>query len=343
MVHHKPGRWAVLFVAALLLAGCGVETGGEGDGGEESYEWDYTLFVGLNHVYGKLAQEFADTVRKRTDGRLDITVRPAGELPYTPDEFARKTGDGSVQMSDALSTFIGGDCRVAAMPALPMFVASAADYARISSTLEPKVDECLDGYGASLLYTYIWPTQNLWGAGKAVNSLDDIAGKTIRQTSPEHGLFLKALGAKGVTLVTNEVPSAMQRGVMDGLVTAALNAESSQWDEFLDWGYLVELGIVPSYIVVNTEAYEELPTDIRRTLDKTAEDYAELAEERGDKAEAEARRSLQAESGLDIKKASKEEITGLKKRMVPVWKGWARKGGGDMPSMLEKTRRTLRR
>src|SRR5690606_23024874 len=51
----------------------------------ETFEWDYVLFVGLEHHYGELAQEFADDVRERTDGRLDITVRPAGELPYTAD------------------------------------------------------------------------------------------------------------------------------------------------------------------------------------------------------------------------------------------------------------------
>lgn len=340
MVNGRTGLLSLL-MALVLIAGCGVKTGDEGKG--ETFEWDYTLYLGLNHVYGKIAQQFADTVRKRTDGQLDITVRPAGELPYSPDEFVRRTGDGSVEMSDGLGTFIGGDCKVAALPALPMLVPSAEDYARISATVEPELDECLNGYGASLLYTYLFPTQNMWGRGKPVTSLDDVSGKTIRQTSSEHGLFLKSVGAQGVTLVTSEVPSAIQRGVMDGVLTAALNARSSKWDEFLDWGYLLNLGIVPSYISVNTKAYEELPDDVRKVLDDTATEYTKLTNDRSEEAEAAAMTTLETKSGVTINKASEAEIARLEDSMVPVWKDWARKSGKDVATVLEKVRRPLRR
>jgi TRAP-type C4-dicarboxylate transport system substrate-binding protein len=341
---------------ALLAAACGSSGASTDDAmgaqsepaaaaepaaGGETFEWDYVLFVGLEHHYGQLAQEFADDVRERTDGRLDITVRPAGELPYGADEYLARTGDGSMEMADALATFMAGGCRVGAMPALPMLVPDFETFDEIWPILEPEVEGCIQASGADLLYTYLWPTQNVWGSGEPVDSIDDVAGLTIRQTSPEHGAMIEAMGGEAVTLTTEEVPPAIQRGVMDGLLTAALNAWSGSWYEFLDWAYIVDAGIVPSYILVNADAYESLPEDLRAALDEAAAAATERNNTRTVEAEQEARELLQSEGSVTFNQASDEERTEIAEMMEDIWTTWA-EGAGATP-VLEEVRAAVER
>lgn len=89
-----------------------------------------------------------------------------------------------MEMADALATFMPGGCRVGAMPALPMLVPDFETFDEIWPILQPEVESCIQASGADLLYTYLWPTQNVWGSGEPVDSIEDIAGLTIRQTTP---------------------------------------------------------------------------------------------------------------------------------------------------------------
>lgn len=318
------------------------DTGSDDEASDgEVHEWDYVLFVGLEHHFGQLAEEFADDVRERTDGQVDITVRPAGELPYSADEYLSRVGDGSIHMADALATFMAGECRVGAMPALPMLVPDFESFDEMWPILEPDVDSCTDNVGADMLYTYLWPSQNIWGSGDAPQSLDDLSGLTIRQTSSEHGTLIESVGGEPVTLTTEEVPAAIQRGVMDGLITAALNAWSAGWYEFLDWGYLIEAGVIPSYILVNQDALAELPEDLRTEVTEAAEDATERNNQATIEAEQEARDKLASEGGVELVEVPQEERDEVAEMLTDLWESWAQDVGAS--DTLDEVRDTLGR
>lgn len=338
---------SVLTILALasFITACGGGTTDDaasdasaGATGGESVSWDYVLFVGLEHHYGELALAFADDVRERTDGRLDITIRPAGELPYTADEYLRRAGDGSVEIADALATFMAGDCRVGAMPSLPMLVPDFDSFDAVWELLEPEVRKCTQELGADVLYTYTWPTQNIWGTGSTPSDVQDLAGRTIRQTSPEHGLMIESVGGEAVTLTTEEVPPAAQRGVVDGVLTAALNARSSKWDEFLDWGYLLDAGVIPSYVVVDEEAYGDLPDDLRDALDEASAAATTRNNDATIEAEQAARAALK-ESGMELVEASDADRAEVKEMMRPIWQEWAEEA--QAVDLLEQVRQRL--
>ena len=70
-----------------------------------------------------------------------------------------------------------------------------------------------------MLTTYYFPLQFAWSS-KKLTSLEDFKGQKIRATSPEQIEFLKRFGANGLTVSGAEVPSALERGVVDGVLTA---------------------------------------------------------------------------------------------------------------------------
>ena len=119
-----------------------------------------------------------------------------------------------------------------------------------------------DKKGSTVLSTYYFPMQIAWSS-KKLTSLDEFKGQKIRATSPEQIEFLKRFGANGLTVGGSEVPSALERGVVDGVLTA--NAGGGKvWKDLLKYCYEIGLNYFEANIAVNKEAYAKLPADLPR-------------------------------------------------------------------------------
>ena len=95
-----------------------------------------------------------------------------------------------------------------------------------------------------MLSTYYFPVQIAWSSRKLA-SLEDLKGQKIRATSPEQIEFLKRFGANGLTVGAPEVPSALERGVVDGVLTA--NAGGGKvWKDLLKYCYEIGLNFFRS-------------------------------------------------------------------------------------------------
>ena len=117
-----------------------------------------------------------------------------------------------------------------------------------------------------MLSTYYFPLQFAWST-KKLTSLDDFKGQKIRATSPEQIEFLKRFGANGLTVSGAEVPSALERGVVDGVLTA--NAGGGKiWKDLLKYNYDIGLNYFEANIAVNKEAYAKLPAASTRLADQ---------------------------------------------------------------------------
>ena len=74
-----------------------------------------------------------------------------------------------------------------------------------------------------------------------------------------------------------EVPSALDRGVVDGIFTAGVGAVL--WKDLLKYGYVLIINVNNSYFIANTEAFNKLSPDLQAKLRKVAEDSARWDQE----------------------------------------------------------------
>ena len=69
---------------------------------------------------------------------------------------------------------------------------------------------------------------------------------------------MKRFGANGLTVGAAEVPSALERGVVDGVLTA--NAGGGKvWKDLLKYCYEIGINFFEANLAVNKEAYAKLP------------------------------------------------------------------------------------
>jgi TRAP-type C4-dicarboxylate transport system substrate-binding protein len=97
-----------LGLAGLLAAGLALLPAGE-TAAQAPVSWRLFLYNPAPHPFARTMMQWADEVRARTGGRLEIKVFPAGELPYRVNQAASIVGNRLVEMSDANGTFLEGE------------------------------------------------------------------------------------------------------------------------------------------------------------------------------------------------------------------------------------------
>ncbi|MBU2531665.1 MAG: TRAP transporter substrate-binding protein DctP [Alphaproteobacteria bacterium] len=304
--------------------------------------WDLYAFTGVTHPITIRYQMFVDEVKKATDGKLLITVRPAGELPFRATEVVKATSQGQVQLAAAYQGFISGEMPIASIASLPFLVRNAEELEKVYPIIEKYTKPAFAERKVRTLFWHTWPEQNIYGRGKPIRSIEDFAGRKIRSTDGKQAEMLKQLGAASVNLTTPEVPVAIERGVADGFMTAAFNVIGAKWFEFTEWAWMGDVNIGgPDYLIMNEAAYNELPDDVRTKLDEVANAFGpkmramNIGDEKG------AIEELKTKHNVALFTPPKEQIDKLTERMKPYWETWAKAQGEDTVALLKEIRAAL--
>lgn len=328
-------RWLAALVGVVALAA---------NAGTASAQakWDLYAFTGVTHPITVRYQMFADEVKKATDGKLVITVRPAGELPFRATEVVKITEQGQVQLAAAYQGFISGEVPIASIASLPFLVRTAADLEKVYPIIEKYTRPAFAKHGIRTLFWQTWPEQNIYGKGKPIKTNADFAGRKIRSTDGKQAEMLKQLGASSVNLTTPEVPVAIERGVAEGFITAAFNVMGAKWYEFTDWGWMGNINIGgPDYLLMNEAAYKKLPPDVQTKLDEVAAAFGpkframNIGDEKG------AIEALKTKHNVALYIPPQAQIDELTNKMKPYWESWAASQGKDAVACLKEIRAAL--
>ena len=307
-------------------------------------KWDMYTFVGVTHPIAVRLIGFAEEVKKQTNGQLVITVRPAGEFPFKATEIVRATGTGQVQLGQGYSGFISGAVPLASIANLPFLVRDSDEVEKVRSIIHKYADPEFKKQGVKALFTFDWPPQNIFGRGDQVTKADQLAGKKLRTTDAKQSEMLKVLGGSAVSLTTAEVPLAVERGVVQGFMTAAFNVVGAKWYDGINWAYMADVNAGgPDYVFVNMAAYNKLDPKVRETLEKVAAQWGPKMTRENNSDDAAALELLKTKYNVKVYRPTKEETDALAKRMIPVWDAWAKQHGPNAVAALKEIREKLGR
>jgi len=326
------GTLAVALVASLMLVAI------SGRGASAADEWNFYMHQSApNFATSRGAKLFTEEIEKATNGALKVRLHLAGTLQINPSNITQAVGANVVQIADDL--FNSGNIQVAGIPRLPMLIQSYEDFAKADAVLKPYIDKAFAQKGSTVLASYTYPLQFIWGR-KKLESLDDIKGMKLRVAQPEQGEFVRRFGGTSITMSAPEVPSALDRGVVDGIFTAGVGAVL--WKDLLKYGYVLIINVNNSYFIANTDAYNKLSPDLQAKLRDVAQQSARWDQDTMQKEEAE---SVQILSGMGytFTKAKPEEVARAIDTMKPYWEEWAKSRGPDVVEALAKTRTALGR
>jgi len=328
---------SISVAAALCWSLClGVLPGGQTPAAAQ--EWNFYMHQSApNFATSRGARQFTEEIEKATDGALKVRLHLAGTLQINASNVTQAVGGNVVQIGDDL--FNSGNIPVAGIPRLPMLIQSYDDFAKADAVLKPYVEKAYLEKGSTLLASYTYPLQFIWGR-KKLESLDDIKGLKLRVAQPEQGEFVRRFGGTSITMSAPEVPSALDRGVVDGIFTAGVGAVL--WKDLLKYGYVLIVNVNNSYFIANTEAYGKLTPELQAKVRKVAADTARWDQETMQKEEADSVQILTA-AGYTFTKATPAENKRAVEAMTPYWDEWAKARSPDVVEALAKVRTALGR
>lgn len=254
------GILLALFASVFLLSSHLAEAAAP-----EVFKWRLQACGPRGSTEVNVIEKFADHVKQASNGRLEIKVYGADEIVPTFETFdAVSKGLLEMHCNDP-SYWVGKTNNCSGIISIPFM---------FPTTLSQKV--FLEEWGALEILRTVYTKHNIYlinqfGEGPGTiwtkfpfKNLDDFKGKKIRA----HGLWaeaLKRVGVSSVTMPGGEVYEGMERGVMDGLISANVAwCFDYGFHEVSNYVFADEnINIANLEYAVNLDAWNKLPDDLK--------------------------------------------------------------------------------
>ncbi|MBD5646668.1 MAG: TRAP transporter substrate-binding protein DctP [Desulfovibrio sp.] len=328
----------------------------------DPYKGEYKLSVvpGATSGWGKTATYFADLVRKRSDGRINIKVYPSSQLlsGKQTSEFLMLR-NGAIDFALASTINWSPQIKELNLPALPFFIAAQPDRYKAMDAIEAgksgkMMVDAIEDKGVKIIGWAENGFRELTTSKGPIASPEDMKGLKIRVVgSPIFIETFRELGANPVNMNWSEATTGFQQGVVDGQEnpTNGINIPLKIWDfhkHHSDWHYMID----PLLMGVNPQVWKSFSPEDQKLLVECAaeaEKYGKALSRLGmdDGASAAYLKSIgelpeaadpyatMKENGMTVTRLTPEQIQAFHKATQKVRDDWTAKIGPDLVKAAE--------
>jgi len=324
-----------ILLAGLALTLCGCSPASVSD--IPARNWKMSVVTNEDSSWTKGARLFADLVKQRSGGQIQITVYPNGELAGG-NQLKELTmlQDGSINFtyhSNLLYTNLDQSFAAISMPWL------FTDYSQVdaalsgpagSQLLKATEDQGIVGlaYGENGF-------RQLTNGRLAVRAPDDLRGLKIRIPDVElYKSIYKAMGAIPITMNFGEVIGALKQGQIDGQENPIDIIVSSKLYEVQNhitvWNYSYDALILG----MNKKDWDGLPGTAQAII-KLAASEASKEQVRLSRDAARTQLSLLRDKGMIITELTPGQVKAFRATTDPVYAEWSSKIGSTIEKFQE--------
>ena len=282
----------------------------------------YTVWPEHNyHTKGLIM--LSEKVKEYTNGEVEIQVDFGGSLGYKGPELLRAVKDGSLQISEMVTTGVAGDEPIFGIRSLPFLIDdwnAAKDFDKMAKN---DYDQGAKKWGQKILYVAPWPFAGLWSK-REINAIHDMRGLKTRTFDRNGALIMTAVGATPIAMPFSECYTSLATGLIDSIITSGTTVRDGKLWEVLEYYYPINMVITSSMTNININEYEKLTENQKNALLKASQEveeylWSEVAKEEKNNLE------LCVKHGIEIKEVDPSLKQELKKRGVEVGRKWVEK------------------
>lgn len=254
----------------LLLAACG---GGDGTEGGDSFTWSLGEAHPEDYPTTQADIWFADQLRERSDGRIDITVFHGAQLGEESDVL-EQVQMGAAEMTRVSSSPVSEFVAEWGVFALPYVFDDSDHLWRFleSDYAQGMLDDLRTAGYVGLAY-YDAGARNFYTTGQPVESPADLAGQNIRVLPGTVNVeMVEAMGGSGVTMDYGEVYSALETGVIDGAENNEPSYVSSGHYESATYFTRDGHQRIPEVLLINADLWDSLPEEDQELVREVAQE-----------------------------------------------------------------------
>ena len=213
---------------------------------------------------------WAQKVSEQSDGRLNVEVYSSMSLGGTPASLYDQARDGVVDIIWTVAGYTPGRFPISETFELPFIMTDAESSSRAAWRFweEYMQEETAD---VRMLAVHLHGSGVFHMNAPAVETPEDLQGRTVRGPTRLTTRLLEALGATAVGMPVPQVPEALSRNVVEGAVIPWEVTRTLRVPELVDthteFGGDHGLYSTFFFFAMNHDAYDDLPEDLQAIID----------------------------------------------------------------------------
>ncbi len=267
----------------------------------------------------------ADYLKKLADasgGRIQTELFSSGQL-FRDRDVTKALRQGSIEMAVPGTWVLTGFVPDTDVFQLPSFFGQDAKvvYAAVDGGIGKTIDDELQ---SKLSVKVIGPWlplgyQNTYSTAKPIRSFADLAGMKIRNSGGAgQAIRAKFFNAQPNMTAWPDVPLALSQGTFDGLTSTDESLASAKlWDSGVKFGF-EDHEFIGFYLPMVSDAfYRKLPPDLQGLLVSVWADNIKAYRDQMEAAQAQARKTLEA-NGIVFVAPAPTELADTRAKMMPM-------------------------
>jgi len=280
-------------------------------------------------------ERWAKEVRERTKGKVEVKTFPGGTLLGAKNMFDGVV-KGVADIGCLATAYQPGRflfCEVMDLP----FLFPSGEMASVAmwDLYEKFRPEAFKDVKVLTLFTC--PPANIMSQ-KPVKNLEDLAGLKLRAAGSGVDI-MKLLGAAPEGMPMPAVPEALQKGVVQGLVSSLEVLKDMKFAEYCKHVTFANLWVVPFAVVMNKQKWDALPDDVKKVFDDLSKDQAQWTGKYADDHAKEAIEWAKKEQNVEFITLSSDQLAKWKAKVDPQVKAYlerAKKGNVPGDEILKE-------
>jgi len=269
-----------------------------------------------------ICEVLTDNVRERTDGNFDITLYTAGEIGITREALPKAVSARAVDMGWHAHGHISGIYPYMGVYSLPFMITDAVvEGGKVDKAIRDIVVRTWekDGLGVG---SYFAMTPAALISKEPIADISDMNGLKCRAWDDVTSTIIKSLNGEPVLMSVTETYVAMQRGVVDAVLTGVPAMYDYSLQEQAKNLYLYNLAGAHIYISYNLDAFAALPKEYQDIL----LDEFKLLDQRGIEAQPIADKGSidkMLAAGVDVITPPADQFDRARAKIAFMWDEWA--------------------
>lgn len=267
-----------------------------GDG--KVYELRVSSNLAQGGTIGQALTYFCETVDKKSGGRIKTTANFGNELGSQSEQVEMCQSGALELVLAAPGTGPGVWVPELQMYEFPFLFKDNVQYRQVVRAMEDEVNNRLGQYG---FYTYGMMSMGARDmlTVKPVTKLEDLKGLKMRGPNNVYISMFERLGASGTTMDWNEVYTALQTKVMDGMEASPSMINSMKFQDNAKNLALTNHCMACIGFFFNKDWFEKLPEDLQKIV-KEAVDETESFQDALDDKDNEAALEAMKNEGVTV-------------------------------------------
>jgi len=215
---------------------------------------------------------WAKELEKRSNGTVKVTMYHGGSLVTAPD-LAKSLLDGVIDLALFDTTWTApGTFPISELFIIPFILPSQVVAQNVFQSLYFQGLHT-DFKDYKVLSINPTETNDFGFSKKKVTKPEDFKGMKIRSVDPPVISFLKKFGASPVSVMTGEIFTAMERGVVDGYYMGATTILPFGFCEVIKYSLEDQFGNCTHVFLMNKNAWSRLPKNIQAIINELNHEF----------------------------------------------------------------------